>query len=452
MGTPRPQLSPIAFLHRVWLCGAATLMICAACATTDQAPDRTTIDAAIRARASNGIRLEGAPAMPPDASVDDGLTSREAVAIALWNSPSFRATLADLGIARADLVEAGLLRNPVFSLLFPVGPKQLEWTLQFPFETLWQRPRRVAAARLKAQAVGERLVWDALALVAQARTAHADALVADRRLQLTIENADLVRRLADITEARLRAGDISELEARSARSDAARVQVVRRAAEHDRSLARLTLAATIGIDTPADRLRPVPGAGADPFACGTEAEQLEDALASRPDVRAAEIGIEAAAQHAGWERSRVVNLIGMLDGNGEGAEGAEVGPGIGIDVPLFSRNQGGISRADAEVERAGRNYAAVRAQVAADIRTAAVRVHRSEQAMDAWRDEIVPSLEVEQRQAESAYRAGEIPLFALLDVSRRLVDGRSRLLDAEADLQRATIALERSIGRSCASR
>ena len=59
--------------------------------------------------------------MPPDASIDDGLTSQEAVAIALWNSPSFQATLADLGIARADLVEAGLLRNPVFSLLFPVG-------------------------------------------------------------------------------------------------------------------------------------------------------------------------------------------------------------------------------------------------------------------------------------------------------------------------------------------
>ena len=64
----------------------------------------------------------------------------------------------------------------------------------------------------------------------------------------------------------------------------------------------------------------------------------------------------------------------------------------------------------------------------------------------------MPSLEVEQRQAESAYQAGEIPLFTLLDVSRRLVDGRTRLLDAEADLQRATIALERSIGRSCGTR
>ncbi len=183
-----------------------------------------------------------------------------------------------------------------------------------------------------------------------------------------------------------------------------------------------------------------------------EAARLEDALASRPDVRAAEIAIEAAAQRARWERSRVVTLLGILDANGKGDEGFELGPGVGLDVPLFSRNQGGIGRADAEVERASRQYAAVRAQVVTDVRSAAVRVQQAEQAISAWRSEIVPSLEVEQRQAESAYQAGEIPLFMLLDVSRRLVDGRVRLLDAEADLQRATIGLERSIGRSCAPR
>ena len=391
--------------------------------------------------------------MPPDAQIQDGLTSQEAVAIALWNSPSFQATLADLGIARADLVEAGLLRNPVFSLLFPVGPKQLEWTLQFPFDALWQRPRRVAAARLNAQAVGERLVWDALSLVAQTRTAHADALIADRRLQLTIENADLVQRLAEITEARYRSGDISELEARSARSDAARVQVMRRAVEHDRNLARLTLAAMLGLDTVPDQVQPVPGPPlADSSICGTEAERLEDALASRPDVRAAEIGIEAAAARARWERSRTLTLIGILDGNEPDDEAAEVGPGVSLDVPIFSRNQGGISRAEAEIERASRQYAAVRAQVVAEVRASATRVRQAEQSITAWRAEIVPSLEIEQRQAESAYQAGEIPLFALLDASRRLIEGRTRLLDSEGDLHRATIALERSIGRTCAPR
>ena len=55
-----------------------------------------------------------------------------------------------------------------------------------------------------------------------------------------------MQRLASITDARLKAGDISELEARTARSVAARVQVERRAVEHDRDLARVTLAALLG--------------------------------------------------------------------------------------------------------------------------------------------------------------------------------------------------------------
>ena len=152
-------------------------------------------------RQKAGLRLEGQSALPPDVNLADGLTQEEAVAIALWNSPSFQATLADLGVARADLAEAGLLRNPIFSLLFPIGPKQLEFTLQYPFDLLVQRPARVAAAKLNAQAIGERLVWDALSLVAQVRTAHADAVVADRRLTLAAENADLARRLAGITDA-----------------------------------------------------------------------------------------------------------------------------------------------------------------------------------------------------------------------------------------------------------
>ena len=382
----------------------------------------------------------------------DGLTAEEAVAIALWNSPSFQATLADLGIARADLVEAGLLRNPVFSLLFPWGPKQLEWTLQFPFDFIWQRPRRVAAARLNAQAVGERLVWDALTLVAQTRTVHADAVVADRRLQLTIETADLAQRLADITEARLRAGDISELEARAARSAAARVQVVRRAVEHDRNLARLTLAGLLGLDTPVDQLRPIQGPAIDASTCGTEAGLLEGALASRPDVRAAEIGIEAAAERARWERSRVLTLIGILDGNQKGDEGPEAGPGIAWMCRSFPatrarsaartwRSSGPVGNTRPSGPRSRPMCGPPRSECS-----------RPSKPSSAWRDEIVPSLEVEQRQAESAYQAGEIPLLSLLDVSRRLVDGRTRLLDAEADLQRARIALERSIGRSCPPR
>ncbi len=109
--------------------------------------------------------------VPAGISLEDGLTETDAIAIALWNNTGFQESLADLGIARADLAQAGLLRNPVLSLLLPWGPKQLEATARWPIDALWQRPNRVAAARLNAEAVGERLVAHGLNLVADTRIA-----------------------------------------------------------------------------------------------------------------------------------------------------------------------------------------------------------------------------------------------------------------------------------------
>jgi hypothetical protein len=98
-------------------------------------------------------------------------TPDEAVEVALWNNPEFQVSASALGFARADLLEAGLLRNPVLSLLFPLGTKQLEATLKWPVEVLWERPKRVAAARLSTEAAAERLVQAGLDLAAAVKTA-----------------------------------------------------------------------------------------------------------------------------------------------------------------------------------------------------------------------------------------------------------------------------------------
>ena len=106
-------------------------------------------------------------------------------------------------------------------------------------------------------------------------------------------------------------------------------------------------------------------------------------------------------------------------------------------------------RATAEIERASQLYAAARMQVATEVRSAGIRVAQAQQTLDAWTRDIVPSFEIEQRQAEGAYQAGEIPLLNVLDVSRRIVDGRMQQLNAEADLLKARIALDRAMGRYC---
>ena len=267
---------------------------------------------------------------------------------------------------------------------------------------MWQRPRRVAAASLNLQVVGQRLVSDGLALVASVRLAHADALAAQRRVALAAEHAELVMRLTGITEARLRAGDISDLEARAARTDAAQAQVALRSLEPDRDDFTVTLTRLMGLDAPPTDLRLTSVAEPPAVACGTPDLMLRDALVSRPDLRAAELAIEAAGARAKWERTKVVNLLLTLDANGAGKEGYEQGPGLIAELPIFSRNQGAISRAQAEIERASRQYLALRLQITADVRSALLRVEQARQAQQAWDTEIVPSLQTEARQAEGA--------------------------------------------------
>src|SRR5690242_12052035 len=55
------------------------------------------------------------PSLPPGMPADAGLDELTAAAIALWNSAQFQSELAQLGISRADLAEAGALPNPTFS-------------------------------------------------------------------------------------------------------------------------------------------------------------------------------------------------------------------------------------------------------------------------------------------------------------------------------------------------
>ncbi len=395
--------------------------------------------------------LPGAPELPSGINPAGGLTPDEAVAIALWNNPDFQGSLADLGLARADVAQAGLLRNPVLSLLLPWGPKQLEATARWPIDAIWQRPKRLAAARAGASAVAERIVSGGLALVADVRLAHADLLAADERVAVAGAAAALARRIAGIVRKRFDAGDISQLESDTAATDAKRADEDAARAALDVTLAadRLHQLMAIGDRLPVIALRAVDGP--EPLRGCDALHALErDALAARPELRAAEIELEAAALRVGWEKTRAFTLVAVLDANAQGKEGFEMGPGLDSDLGLFDRNQAGVMRAGAELERARSRYVAARLQVVREVRDAHAQLAQSARALAAWRDDIVPGAVRQAGQTERAYDAGELPLLSALDASRRLAESRARELDAAAAVRRARIILARSTGYSCA--
>jgi cobalt-zinc-cadmium efflux system outer membrane protein len=102
-------------------------------------------------------------------------------------------------------------------------------------------------------------------------------------------------------------------------------------------------------------------------------ELLETALAARPDLRAAELAIEAASERMGWERSKILNFIAIIDAKDEGEDSLTVGPGFSLEIPILNQNDGGIARAEAELEQAARRYEAVRQSIILQVRQAHTR-------------------------------------------------------------------------------
>ena len=394
----------------------------------------------------SGASEPGEFTLPEGISLSDGLTQDEAVAVALWNNAQFQADLVALGFARADLIEASLLSNPVFSFLFPVGPKQEETKLNLPIDVIWQRPRRIAAAKLDVERISENLVQHGLGLIRNVRTAFADLLLAQEQAVLAGEDAKLRGQIADITRARLRAGDISELEASISRVDSLRAEDAVLRFSNEAILSKYRLNSLLGLEPENSKYEIIPSP-VDTRSETTFDELLTTAFAARPDLRAAELAIEAAGKRVGWERSKILNFIGIIDGKDKGEEHITVGPAFQVDIPIMNRNNGNVARAQAELEQAALQYVAVRHSLTLEVQEAYnhyVLVHKE---FEIWHSDIVPSLEEAVDQAQKAYIAGEESYLFVLETMRQLSEARMRKAELAADLRRAAAQLSYCTGK-----
>src|SRR5262245_57073616 len=198
----------------------AALVGCASCPT---ACDEGGVSARLGERTGFGLGpgvCPGEIVLPNGATLADGLAEDEAVLIALWNNALFHEQLTQVGIARGDLIQAGLLPNPEVLYFFPVTHKPYKYAIDFPLEALWLRPIRVAAAERESQRVCEQVTQLGLNLIRDVRQAYADFLLARGSLAVAEQAVRIRGEIARLAEARLAAGDVSVQEAAITRIDA----------------------------------------------------------------------------------------------------------------------------------------------------------------------------------------------------------------------------------------
>ncbi len=416
------------------------------------ASDRATVSANVVERTGHVVSSSvggDAYQIPSEVRLEDGLSEDEAVLLSLWNNAAFQEQLADLGIVRGDLVQAGLLPNPEFAYLFGVPFKPYRYLVDFPLEALWLRPIRIKAAANESARVGQRLTQVALDLIRDVRQAHADVILATGRMRVAEEGVRLRGHIAKLAETRFKGGDISSQEAATARVDSlqATQEVIR--ITYDLALAdeRLRNLLALGKDrTPLIlEIRSAP-AGVD-----LDAEALTNqAIETRPDVLAAEQNIAAAAERVRLSKLEWVRLLGIGDATSGTLTGHEFGPGVRATLPIFNWNQGNIARAEAELEKAQRQRTTLRNQIILEVRQAHHRFAQARAELDVLETKVKPEVQTAIQRAELAYREGNTPYVVVLETTRQLLDSLLRQEQLQAELRRSWAELERSVGRRLA--
>lgn len=311
---------------------------------------------------------------------------------------------------------------------------------------------RVRAARASAAAAGADVATVAEQAAFAAANAYVRALRAEALVQARLADSTLGNDLVNIARDQLEAGvgvalDVTRAESQRA---AARAQLI--AARNDRDRAQLELRRdlNLALDTPlalSDSLAVVAPAE-------TENEQaaIEQAMRTRPDVRAAELQFAAAQQQVSAVRATRLPTVGVFANDGPTGLAPQhflntYTYGVQVRWPVF---EGGLRSGQAqEAEAAAREIDVRRRdlgqQVAMDVRGALLDLASAREQVDAARDR-QRLAEQEVAQARERFRAGVSGNADVVNASLSLNAARTGLVDALTAYETARVALARAEG------
>ncbi len=383
--------------------------------------------------------------LPDGVVLDDGLDEEEAIRTGLANNSLFQATVAQLGMAGGDVVQANLLSNPQMLIYFPVGGKQGQYTLYAPIEAFLLRPMRVAAANGEYRRTGDQLVQNGLNLMRDVRNAYTEFVLATEQAELAQESVRLRGEIANVTRKRFEDGDISELETIGSRVEALNAEANAGLQKQNADIARSRLASVMGIPFHADCLSPLP---LQPVTVSVpdKCQLIDEALQYRPDYRAACWGIAAAKERSRLSRWLFLRVDGAVDVR-TNSPGSFTGGGMRFDLPIFNRNQGGRIRADWELNAAMHTRDAIRDQIIQEVSIASYQYTQSQSNWKILAERSLPPAAEAVTIANKGFLSGGTDYLLVIQTTSQYLDVKSRMLDQIAATRRSFAELERSVGR-----
>jgi len=382
------------------------------------------------------------------------LTRAQTVQIALLNNRSLQATYEELTIAQADVVQAGLLKNPVFSgrVRFPTSgvthAPNFELGIDQDFLDLLLIPARRRLASAAFEAAKLRVGQQVLDVAHDVRAAYylmqgAQQIAAMRRaiLDASDASAELARRQHD-------AGNISDLDLANEESlyEQVRIDLMRSEADILGGRERLNrLMGLWGQDTSwtiAPKLPELPGDE-------PSLEHLESiAIGQRLDVGAARHDLQASsyalAMATNWRWLGGLSVGADLERDPEGKTVA--GPAVSLELPIFDQKQAVVARLVARYRQSRLRLSALSVEARSEVREARGRLLVARAVADRYRIRVIPLRESLVALSQQHYDAMLLGVYQLLLAKQNEVNAYREYIEAVRDYWIARSNLERAVG------
>ena len=380
--------------------------------------------------------------------LSEPLTADAAVEIALLSSPALQARFHDLGIAEADLVQAGRLRNPTFSFgrLSGGGHVEIERAVVFNLLGVLTLPLSSEFAHQQFAQTQLEVAGDAVALAADARRAYFTAVTSAELVRYFDQVRASADAAAELARRMAQAGNFSKLahmREQAFYADAA-AQLAR--AQHQARADRERLGRMLGLTSSddlrlPDRLPDLPAQPTEPV----DAERL--ALERRFDVLAARQSAAAFARALNLSRAtRFVNVLEVGYQNKSTTDEPRAnGYELELELPLFDFGSTRVARAEATYMRAVERTAEIALNARSQVREAYSAYRTTYDLAKHYRDEVVPLRKRISEESLLRYNGMLIGVFELLADSREQVGSVTAAIEALRDFWLADTDLQAAI-------
>ncbi|MSP40334.1 MAG: TolC family protein [Deltaproteobacteria bacterium] len=411
--------------------GAVASLWLSGCVAVDLRAGFTEVSETVGARLgvkptwNNGTELDRAADEKLRELLRAPLNADAAVQIALLNNRELQALYSDLGVAQADLVQAGLLRNPIFNaaVMFPVtgGRPDLELSVVMSFLDILYLPlrQRVAAARF--DAAKSRVVGAVMDLAGQTRAAFYAHQANEQLVDLRRTILQSLDAAGEITQRLYDAGNISALDLLRERALAGSARLQLRGAELAARQSRELLNIRMGVWGGQTAWRNLPRLPEIPAAQdGGSIEQL--AVTRSLYLVLAQQNIAALGEQLGFDKASALIPELTLGGSAEREASWQVGPVIELPIPLFDQGQGRVARAAAELRRAQQEYYALAVRMRAEARAAQERFDEARERALYYRDILLPLHERIVNETQLHYNAMQLGPVQLLRAREQQIE------------------------------